>query len=260
VRPAEKTGSATNTDRLVQLGRQAVDPPGQSRQDLWIVQDIVQRLGLPWNYRDVREALDEMRRSVPSIAGITRERLERDGAVVDPGPDEGGLDEKGVFHDRFPAADGRARFVPADSVAADERPDADAPLVLIIGRQLEHWHTGSMTRRAGVLDAIEPDPVVSLHPLDLEAAGIRQGDVVTLRSRRGGALGPCRRRHGTRGSVRVLLLLRGGGEPAHESGARPVRQDPRAEVLRREARTRRHRGRDARLRRRPAARHCVPPG
>jgi formate dehydrogenase major subunit len=181
----EKTGSFTNTDRLVQLGRQAIAPPGQARQDLWLVQAIAQRMGLPWNYGDVGEVFDEMRRNMPSIGGITWERLQREGAVVYPCHEEGDAGEPVVFHDHFPTASGRARFVPADIVPANERPDADYPLVLITGRQLEHWHTGSMTRRATVLDALEPDPVALLHPLDLAAAGLRAGEVLTLHTRRG---------------------------------------------------------------------------
>jgi formate dehydrogenase major subunit len=69
--------------------------------------------------------------------------------------------------------------------SANERPDAEYPFVLITGRQLEHWHTGSMTRRASVLDAIEPQAVGSLHPLDLDALGALPGDVITVASRRG---------------------------------------------------------------------------
>ena len=75
--------------------------------------------------------------------------------------------------------------MPADIIPANERPDSDFPLVLITGRQLEHWHTGSMTRRASVLDAIEPEPVASLHPLELEAIGVQPGEVITVESRRG---------------------------------------------------------------------------
>ncbi|HEX7138875.1 MAG TPA: molybdopterin dinucleotide binding domain-containing protein, partial [Vicinamibacterales bacterium] len=66
-----------------------------------------------------------------------------------------------------------------------ERPDGDYPMVLITGRQLEHWHTGSMTRRASVLDYIEPEPVASVHPLDLEQLGLQPGDTLTIESRRG---------------------------------------------------------------------------
>jgi formate dehydrogenase major subunit len=181
----EKTGTFTNTDRLVQMGRQAIDPPGDAKPDLWIIEQIAQRLGLDWDYGHVSEVFDEMRHTMPSIAGITWERLEREHAVTYPCRNEGDPGEPVVFVDDFPREAGRARFVPADIVPADERPDAEYPMVLITGRQLEHWHTGSMTRRALVLDAIEPDPVALVHPLDLAAMGGKPGDIVTLESRRG---------------------------------------------------------------------------
>ena len=181
----EKTGTFTNTDRMVQMGRQAIEPPGDARQDLWIIQQIALRLGLDWQYGHVSEVFDEMRHTMPSIGGITWERLEREHAVTYPCVNEGDPGDPVVFVDDFPREDGRARFVPADIIPADERPDTEYPMVLITGRQLEHWHTGSMTRRATALDAIEPDPVALVHPLDLAALGGRPGDVVTLTSRRG---------------------------------------------------------------------------
>ncbi len=181
----EKTGTFTNTDRTVQLGRQALNPPGQARQDLWIIQQMAAQLGLDWHYDGVAEVFDEMRQAMPSIGGVTWERLEREHAVTYPCKEEGDPGEPVIFIDSFPTATGRGRFVPADIIPAAERPDVDYPMVLITGRQLEHWHTGSMTRRAGVLDAIEPDPVALVHPLDLDALGGKPGDVVTLASRRG---------------------------------------------------------------------------
>jgi len=181
----EKDGTVTNTDRMVQLGRKAVNPPGQAREDLWIIQDIAQRMGLPWNYKHVSEVFVEMRAGMDVIGGITWERLERDSAVTYPCEEEGDPGQSVVFTEHFPTATGRARFVPADLIPADERPDAKYPMVLITGRQLEHWHTGAMTRRAGVLDAIEPEPVASFHPLDLDGYGVRPGEVVTVASRRG---------------------------------------------------------------------------
>lgn len=181
----EKTGSFTNTDRLVQMGRQAIDPPGDARQDLWIIQQIAQQLGLDWHYGHVSEVFDEMRHTMPSIGGITWDRLEREGGVTYPCREEGDPGQSIEFIDRFPTETGRARFVPADIIPAAERPDTEYPMVLITGRQLEHWHTGSMTRRATVLDAIEPDPVALIHPLDLAALKGKPGDIVTLESRRG---------------------------------------------------------------------------
>ncbi|MGA1289523.1 MAG: molybdopterin-dependent oxidoreductase, partial [Rubrivivax sp.] len=152
---AEKTGTFTNTDRTVQMGRQALSLPGHARQDLWILTAMAQQLGLDWSAygatpTDCRQAVarvfDEMRSVMPSIGGITWQRLEREDAVTYPCEHEGDPGERVVFTDHFPTPTGRARFVPADIIPADERPDAEYPLVLITGRQLEHWHTGSMTR------------------------------------------------------------------------------------------------------------------
>ena len=181
----EKTGTFTNTDRLVQLGRQALDPPGEARQDLAIIVEMARRLGLDWHYSHPREVFDEMRKAMPSIAGITWERLEREHAVTYPCEHEGDPGEPVVFTEHFPTASGRGKFVPADIIPAAERPDEAYPFVLITGRQLEHWHTGSMTRRTSVLDALEPDAVASLHPLDVEAIGAKAGEVITVESRRG---------------------------------------------------------------------------
>jgi formate dehydrogenase major subunit len=181
----EKNGTFTNTDRMVQLARKAIEPPGEAREDLWIIVELARRLGLDWRYAQPREVFDEMRKAMNSIAGITWERLERDSCVVYPCENEGDPGEPVVFQTHFPTATGRAKFVPADLITAAERPDRDYPLVLITGRQLEHWHTGAMTRRAAVLDAIEPEPVVSMHPLDLAALAAKPGDIVTVESRRG---------------------------------------------------------------------------
>jgi len=181
----EKTGSFTNTDRMVQMARQAVNPPGDARQDLWILQEIANRLGCGWNYGHVSEVFDEMRHTMPSIGGITWDRLEREHSVTYPCVKEGDPGDPVVFIEDFPREGGKARFVPADIIPSAELPDAEYPLVLITGRQLEHWHTGSMTRRASVLDAIEPDPTALVHPLDLDALGAKAGDVMTIESRRG---------------------------------------------------------------------------
>ena len=181
----EKDGTVTNTDRMVQLGRKALDAPGEARPDIWIIQELARRLGCAWSYPHVSDVFNEMRKAMPSIAGITWERLEAESAVTYPCEKEGDPGEPVVFIARFPTASGRAKFVPADIIPADERPDGEFPFVLITGRQLEHWHTGAMTRRAGVLDAIEPEPTALMHPLDLDAVGAQAGDVITIESRRG---------------------------------------------------------------------------
>jgi formate dehydrogenase major subunit len=181
----EKVGTVTNTDRMVQLGRKAVEPPGQAREDFWILVELGKRLGLPWTYTHPKEVFNEMRGCMDSIKGITWERLERDSSVTYPCENEGDPGKPVVFTEVFPTPTGRAKFVPADIIPAAERPDLEYPMVLITGRQLEHWHTGAMTRRSGVLDAIEPEPTVSMNPQDMRERGIKAGEVATVESRRG---------------------------------------------------------------------------
>jgi formate dehydrogenase major subunit len=198
----EKTGTFTNTDRSVQLGRQALLPPGEARQDLSIIVAMAKCLGLDWNYTHPREVFAEMRQSMASIAGVTWERLERDSAVTYPCEQEGDPGQRVVFTETFPTASGKGRFVPANIIPAAEQPDADYPFVLITGRQLEHWHTGSMTRRTAVLDTIEPAPVASVNPADLAALGVAAGGAITVASRRGSVTLAARADAGTpRGAV-----------------------------------------------------------
>ena len=198
----EKTGTFTNTDRSVQLGRQALDPPGDARQDLLIIVEMAKQLGLDWNYTHPSEVFSEMRQSMSSIAGVTWERLERDSAVTYPCEHEGDPGERVVFTETFPTASGRGRFVPAAIIPAAEQPNVEYPYVLITGRQLEHWHTGSMTRRTAVLDTIEPAPVASLNPADLVTLGVAAGGVITVASRRGSVTLAARADQGTpRGAV-----------------------------------------------------------
>lgn len=182
---SEKTGTFSNTDRRVQLGRQVVNPPGEARQDLWIIQEIARRIGLDWNYDGPEQVFNEMRQAMPSIAGMTWDRLEAENSLTYPLEKEGDPGTPVIFTEGFPTATGKGLFVPATYSHADELPDQDYPLVFITGRQLEHWHTGSMTRHATKLDAIEPDPVVDIHPGDLEKLGIAAGELITIESRRG---------------------------------------------------------------------------
>ena len=205
----EKTGTVSNTDRMVQLGKQAIDPPGQAKPDLWIIQEIARRMGLNWNYAGehagVAAVYEEMRQAMhAAISGITWERLQRESSVTYPclSADDPGAPT--VFIDRFATDDGRVHLVPADIIPANERPDADFPFVLITGRQLEHWHTGSMTRRATVLDALEPMATASMCGADLQVLGLQAGDVITVQSRRGEVAIHVRRDDGTpRGAVFV---------------------------------------------------------
>ena len=230
----EKTGTASNTDRMVQMGRRALNPPGDARPDLWIIQQIAARVGphaphsmsplpaegadpalgrpgggvgLNWNYEGeesgVAAVYDEMRQAMhASIEGITWNRLERDSSVTYPCLTEDDPGQPIVFTEKFPTPTGRLTLVPASGTPAAEKPDAEFPLVLITGRQLEHWHTGSMTRRSTVLDAIEPMATASVHGDELARLGVAPGALVGIRSRRGMVKVRLRRDDGTpRGTV-----------------------------------------------------------
>ncbi len=183
---SEKTGTVTNTDRRVQLGRQAVDPPGDARQDLWLIQEIARRIGLDWNYSGPADVFEEIRKATPSMAGITWQRLEQEHSVTYPLVNEGDPGEPIIFKDGvFPTEDGRGRFVPAERIEPDELPDEDYPVVLTTGRQLEHWHTGTMTRHSRVLDELEPTPSIIINPADMAKLGAFPGDEIMVESRRG---------------------------------------------------------------------------
>ena len=181
----EKTGTFTNTDRRVQLGRKAVNPPGEAMQDWWILQELANRLDLNWSYTDPKDIFGEMRMVMPSLTGISWERLSREDAVTYPCADENSPGKDIIFGDAFPTESGRGRMTPADILPPDEQPDAEFPIVLSTGRLLEHWHTGSMTRRATVLDALEPTAEVHVSPDDLVALSAKGGDMIAVETRRG---------------------------------------------------------------------------
>jgi formate dehydrogenase major subunit len=181
----EKDGTVSNTNRQVQMGRAAIPLPGQARQDLDIIIDLANRLGCGWTYDHVSQVFAEMASVMPSLANITWDRVANENSVTYPcdGPDEPGHDI--VFDDGFPTKNGRARFVPAQLVSPAEEPDTEYPFVLTTGRQLEHWHTGSMTRRSQVLDDLEPEAVAYVSARDMERLGSRTGELIQVSTRRG---------------------------------------------------------------------------
>ncbi len=181
----EKDGTVTNTNRQVQMGRQALPLPGDAKPDWWITQEIARRIGLDWNYTYPREIYTEMAALMPSLANISWERVEREHSVTYPAdaPDRPGHDI--VFGDAFPRAGGLGKLVAAKLTPPDERPDAEYPMILTTGRQLEHWHTGAMTRRAAVLDALEPGAVASLSRGEIRRLNIAPGDMIRVTTRRG---------------------------------------------------------------------------
>jgi len=181
----EKDGTVTNTNRQVQMGRAALPLPGEARPDWWITQEIGRRIGLDWNYRHPRDIYTEMASLMPSLDNISWDRIERESSVTYPSdaPDQPGHDV--VFDKGFPRPGGFGKLVAAKVTPPDERPDAEFPFVLTTGRQLEHWHTGAMTRRATTLDALEPGPVACLSRSQITKLGIAPGDMIRVSTRRG---------------------------------------------------------------------------
>ncbi|MBX6742427.1 MAG: formate dehydrogenase subunit alpha [Acetobacteraceae bacterium] len=181
----EKNGTVTNTNRQVQMGRAALPLPGEARQDLAIIVEMARRLGLDWTYAHPREVFAEMVQAMPSLANITWDRLEREDSVTYPCPAPDAPGAEIVFRESFPTPSGRARLVPAGVTDPGEPLDSDFPFVLTTGRELEHWHTGAMTRRAEVLDALQPGPTVSVSPATLARLGLPPGGRARVVTRRG---------------------------------------------------------------------------
>ena len=181
----EKDGTVTNTDRKVQIGRKAVPMPGESKQDWWIIKELGVRMGLNWNYDSPKEIFNEMKDVMPSLNGITWERLEKENSVTYPCKDEFSEGSELLFKDGFPTPNGKGKMTSTSILPPDEKINDEFPLVLTTGRLLEHWHTGSMTRRSVVLDAIEPIPEVHVSPAQLKNVGVQPGDLVYVKTRRG---------------------------------------------------------------------------
>lgn len=182
---AEKSGTVTNTNRQVQMGRQAILPPEGAKEDWWIEIALAKRLGLDWNYASPADIFAEMKLNMKSLDNITWDRLMAENVVTYPSLSMTDPGQHIVFGDGFPRKDGRAKFTPASIIAPDDVPDADYPMILTTGRQLEHWHTGSMTRRSKILDAVEPEANCSLHPKTLRKLEVMPGGHVQLTTKRG---------------------------------------------------------------------------
>jgi formate dehydrogenase major subunit len=181
----EKTGTYTNTDRRVQVGRPALQPPGQARLDWQVICEIAHRMGYPMRYDDPEQIFEEFVALAPSYAGLSYESLGTEGRLW---PNDKAI----LFEDAFPTPSGTGRLVPCEFAPAKELPDDDFPFVLNTGRLLEHWHTGTMTRRSKALDALEPGPFVEIHPDDLARLGLADDEEVRVRSRRGEIVLPAR--------------------------------------------------------------------
>ncbi len=183
---AEKEGTITNTERRVQRLRQAIPPVGESRPDWEIICDLARRMDgtdpAQWTYSHPSEIMEEIARLAPIYGGISYERLE-DGGLQWPCPDS---DHPGtpILHvGRFTR--GLGHFTPVEQMPPDEETDEEYPLILTTGRVLEHWHTGTMTRRVPGLERLVPEERIRMNPLDAAQRGVEDGDWARIASRRG---------------------------------------------------------------------------
>jgi formate dehydrogenase alpha subunit len=187
---AEKDGTFTNTERRVQRVRKTIEPVGDSRPDWWITCEIAKRLasdkvGKGFDFAGSSEVMDEIASLTPSYGGISYERLDREGGLQWPCPSPEHEGTKFLHAGRFLTKTGKGRFTPLEYRPSAELPDDDYPLILTTDRNSYHYHTGTMTRRVKVLDALHSHELVEMNPDDCAAAGIAEGDLVRVVSRRG---------------------------------------------------------------------------
>jgi len=182
---AEKTGTYTNTNRQVQIGRKAINPPGKAKEDWKIIMELANALGLDWKYKDISEVFLEMSKIMPSLNNITWERLEKEESVTYPCESEEQPGKDIIFIDGYPTENNKGKIVPAQLISPAEIPDEKYPMILTTGRLLEHWHTGAMTRNSEVLDNLEPTAVISMNSLDMDNYQIKPGELIKVSTRRG---------------------------------------------------------------------------
>ena len=178
----EKDGTFTNTERRVQKVRRAVDPPGEARDDLSIIMEVSKRLGYPMEYGSPGEVLREYGKLWPAMAGITFERLDKEG-IQWPCPSEEHSGTQYLYKDGFPK--GRVDFSPVVYCPPAEITDAEYPFVLTTGRNLFQYHSGSMTRRVKPIETHAGEAYVEMNPLDGNKLDIKNGEMIKVASRRG---------------------------------------------------------------------------
>ena len=184
---AEKLGTYVNTERRIQVADPALPPPGNARRDLEILIDLSRRLGLTTGFTGPEDVMREIAAVTPSWTGVTYQNL-RNGGLQYPvlTPDSTGTPY--LFAERFPTADGKARLMAVEYLPPSELPSDEYPFFLNTGRQMYHWHTGTMTRRSEGLDSREPVPVVEMNRHDAIELGVGEGETVRVTSRRGSIL------------------------------------------------------------------------
>jgi predicted molibdopterin-dependent oxidoreductase YjgC len=180
---AEKSGTVTNSERRVQLLREAVDPPANSRPDWHILTELATRMHYPMDYESTREIMEEIALLTPIYGGIYHCRLEDSWGLQWPCYDR--KHPGAPFLHKGSFARGRGLFLIPQFRPPVEGPDAEYPLVLITGRVYFHYHTGAMTRASHILEREYPEALVEMNPADAKELNVRNTEEVTLASRRG---------------------------------------------------------------------------
>lgn len=178
---AEKEGTFTNTERRVQMVRKAINPPGEAKPDWVILSALARELRLKWNYATPAEIFQEIARLNPAYAGISYQRLEKEGGLQWPCPDAKHPGTPYLHQDKF--VRGKGLFTPVEYQPPAEEPDSDYPLLLTTGRILFHYNT--MTRYSGAIEPFKPEEVAQVNPADAGHLGVVEGETVKLSSRRG---------------------------------------------------------------------------
>ncbi|MFW6435332.1 MAG: molybdopterin oxidoreductase family protein, partial [Halovenus sp.] len=181
----EKTGTFTNTDRTVQMVKKVMEPKGNSRTDWEILQDLANRMGRDWDYADTAEIMEEVNSLTPLYGGVSHERVETEGGLQWPCPDEDHPGTERLYVEEFNTANGKANLQGVGYSEPAETPDDDYPFTLTTGRVLYQYHTGTMTHREEGIMQYTPSDFVEIHPNTAESMGIESGDLVTVESRRG---------------------------------------------------------------------------
>ena len=172
----EKKGTVANTERRVQLMNKVLSPPGEAKDDWWIIMEVAKRMGVDWNYGAPEDIFDEIRKVTPSYAGITYDRIKSE-LLQWPCPIEGHPGTQFLHRDKF--ARGLGVLTPIDYTPPAEQTDTDYPLILTTGRLLDHFHTGTMSRNSKVLNENVPEGFIELNPNDAQNYSIEDGEVVS---------------------------------------------------------------------------------
>jgi len=228
---AEKDGTFSNTERRVQRVRKALEPVGRAKPDWQIVCEVAKKMGAKgFNFTSAQQVFEEISKLTPSYAGITYERLDKEGGLQWPCPSESHAGTRFLHKGTF--VRGKGKFSPLSYRPSAEQPDSEYPLILTTGRSPFHYHTGTMTRKVAGLNILEPEGLVWVNPQDAKNLGIADGDSIEITSRRGTVKAKAKVTGKTHEGV-VFMTFHFAEAPANvltNSAADPVAKTPEFKV------------------------------